>query len=205
MPCAGVEVLFVKAAAWSVARAWSTTQVPGQKPESDAPPDEGVDAQGAFARMYDNLPAPTAQQLKKALVAGGFEVFRTLPEEVVLAERVRENLILDSGVRVGPHGDDGQVRVRVVLRAQRTDFPADEDDTLFDRVRKLAEPATAEGFAEVSTNLNTVKDPADPERTLDTFYEVFLAREVATFEDAIPVLKFALSLEKAVAAVPART
>lgn len=151
------------------------------------------------------MPAPTPQQLKKALVAGGFEVFRTLPEEVVLAERVRENLILDSGVRVGPHGDDGQVRVRVVLRAQRTDFPADEDDTLFDRVRKLAEPATAEGFAEVSTNLNTVKDPADPERTLDTFYEVLLAREVATFEDAIPVLKFALSLEKAVAAVPART
>ncbi len=151
------------------------------------------------------MAAPTPQQLKKALVAGGFEVFRTLPEEVVLAERVRENLILDSGVRVGPHGDDGQVRVRVVMRAQRTDFPADEDNTLFDRVRKLAEAATAEGFAEVSTNLNTVKDPADPDRTLDTFYEVFLAREVATFEDAIPVLKFALSLEKAVASAPLRT
>ena len=97
MPCAGVEVLFVKAAASSVARAWSTTQVPGQKPESDAPPDEGVDAQGAFARMYDNLPAPTAQQLKKALVAGGFEVFRTLPEEVVLgelADAVEERVVL---------------------------------------------------------------------------------------------------------------
>ena len=150
------------------------------------------------------LPAPpTPQQLKKALIAGGFEVFRTLPEEVVLAERVRENLILDSGVRVGPL-DDGGVRVRLVLRAQRTDFPSDEDDTLFDRVRKLAEPAIAEGFAEVSTNLNAVKDPADPERTLDTFYEVFLSREVATLEDAMPVLKFALSLEKAVAQTPAR-
>ena len=106
------------------------------------------------------LPTPfTPQLLKKALVASGFEVFRTLPEEVVLAERVR----------------------------------------------KLAEPALANGFTEVSTNVNAVKDPADPERTLDTFYEVFLAREVATFEDAIPVLKFALSLEKAVASVPART
>jgi hypothetical protein len=147
---------------------------------------------------------PTPQQLKKALIAGGFEVFRTLPEEVVLAERVRENLILDSGVRVGPLGDGG-VRVRLVLRAQRTDFPSDEDNTLFDRVRKLAEPAIAEGFAEVSTNLNAVKDPADPERTLDTFYELFLAREVATLEDAMPVLKFALSLEKAVAQTPLRT
>lgn len=151
------------------------------------------------------LPAPpTPQQLKKALIAGGFEVFRTLPEEVVLAERVRENLILDSGVRVGPL-EDGGLRVRLVLRAQRTDFPSDEDNTLFDRVRKLAEPAIAEGFAEVSTNLNAVKDPADPERTLDTFYEVFLSREVATLEDAMPVLKFALSLEKAVAQPPLRT
>ena len=50
-----------------------------------------------------------------------------------------------------------------------------------------------------------MKDPADPDRTLDTFYEVFLAREVATFEDAIPVLKFALALEKAVASAPLRT
>lgn len=146
---------------------------------------------------------PTPQELKKALVEGGFEVFRTLPEEVVLAERVRENLILDSGVRLGP-GDGAGVRVRLVLRAQRTDFPGDDDDTLFDRVRKLAGPALAEGFVEVSTNLNVVKDPADPERTLDTFYEVFLAREVPTLEDAMPVLKFALALEKAVAQTPLR-
>jgi hypothetical protein len=153
------------------------------------------------------LPAPTLtpQQLKKALIAGGFEVFRTLAEEVVLAERVRENLILDSGVRIGPLGDDGRIRVRLVLRAQRSDFPSDADEELFDRVRQLAEPAVAEGFTEVSTNLNTVTDPAAPERTLDTFYEVFLAREVASFEDAMPVLKFALSLEKAVASSPTRT
>lgn len=148
--------------------------------------------------------APTPQQLKKALVASGFEVFRTLPEEVVLAERVRENLILDSGVRVGPLGD-GSIRVRLVLRGQRSDFPSDEEAALFERVRKLAEPALADGFAEVSTNVNAVKDPADPERTLDTFYEVFLSREVATLEDAVPILKFALSLEKAVAQSSTRT
>lgn len=148
--------------------------------------------------------SPTPQQLKKALIASGFEVFRTLPEEVVLAERVRENLILDSGVRVGPLGD-GRVRVRLVLRAQRADFPADEEATLFERVRKLAEPALAGGFSEVSTNVNAIKDPTDPERTLDTFYEVFLAHEVATLEDAVPVVKFALSLEKAVAQTPPKS
>ena len=146
----------------------------------------------------------TPQQLKKALIASGFEVFRTLAEEVVLAERVRENLILDSGVRVGPLGE-GRVRVRLVLRAQRTDFPSDEETTLFDRVRKLAEPALAGGFEEVSTNVNAIKDPTDPNRTLDTFYEVFLSHEVATLEEAVPVVKFALSLEKAVAQTPHRT
>jgi hypothetical protein len=50
-----------------------------------------------------------------------------------------------------------------------------------------------------------VKDPADPERTLDTFYEVSLSREVATLEDAMPILKFALSLEKAVAQATPKT
>ncbi len=140
---------------------------------------------------------PTPAQLKKALIAGGFEVFRTLPEEVVLAERVRENLILDSGVRLGPT-PEGRLRVRVVMRAQRADFPSEEESALFDRVRKLAEPAIADGFAELSTNVNAVKDPADPSRTLDTFYELSLMREVGSVEEAVPILKFALSLEKAV-------
>src|SRR6478609_8126323 len=89
----------------------------------------------------------TPQQIKKALVASGFEVFRTLPEEVVLAERVRENLILDSGVRVAPIDGD-KLQVRLVLRAQKADFPNEDEATLFERVRKLAEPAVAKGFAE---------------------------------------------------------
>lgn len=142
-------------------------------------------------------PPTTPQQLKKALVANGFEVFRTLPEEVVLAERVRENLILDSGVRVGPLGS-GAVRVRLVFRAQRADFPNDDENAMFDRARQLAGPAIADGFVEVSTTVNAVKDPADPERVLDTFYEVSLAREVPTVEDAVQLARFGLSLEKAV-------
>ncbi len=142
------------------------------------------------------LPIKVApQQLKKVLVASGFEVFRTLAEEVVLAERVRENLILDSGVRIGQLSN-GCFRVRVVLRGQRSDFPSDEESALFERVRVLGADAVAHGFAEVSANVNCVKDPADPERTLDTFYELSFAREVATVEDALPVLRFALLLEK---------
>ncbi len=139
----------------------------------------------------------TPQQLKKALVASGFEVFRTLPEEVVLAERVRENLILDSGVRVAPL-EGGRFQVRLVLRAQKADCPNEDESALFARVRKLAEPAVAQGFTEVSTAVTAVTDPADATRTLDTFYEVNLSQDVATVEDAVPVIKFVLSLEKAV-------
>lgn len=139
----------------------------------------------------------TPQQLKKALVASGFEVFRTLPEEVVLAERVRENLILDSGVRLAPLAD-GTVQVRLVLRAQKGDFPNDDEPELFARVRRLAEPAVQQGFAETSTNVTAVKDPADASRTLDTFYEVNLSHDAATVEEAVAILKFALTLEKAV-------
>ena len=138
----------------------------------------------------------TPQQLKKALIASGFEVFRTLAEEVVLAERVRENLILDSGVRLATR--DGRLKVRLVLRAQRADFPNEDESTLFARVRELAAPALAEGFAEESTAVNAVTDPADANKTLDTFYEVSLARDVDDVDAAVPLLKFALSLEKAV-------
>ncbi len=143
----------------------------------------------------------TPPQLKKALIASGFEVFRTLSDEVVLAERVRENLILDSGVRLGPiDGGNGGFRVRVVFRAQRTDFPAEEEAALFERVRRLAEPAVAAGFAEHGSNVNLVKDPVDVDRVLDTFYEVSLVQIVPTLDDALPVVRFALSLEKTVGA-----
>jgi hypothetical protein len=140
----------------------------------------------------------TPQQLKKALVASGFEVFRTLPEEVVLAERVRENLILDSGIRVAPLSSGG-FEVRVVLRAQRADFPNDDEPALFARVRELAAPAVASGFSEISTAVTAVTDPADASRTLDTFYELKLVQGVDSVEAAVPILRFVLSLEKAVA------
>ncbi|MCL2777462.1 MAG: hypothetical protein FWD73_05610 [Polyangiaceae bacterium] len=135
-------------------------------------------------------------QLKKELVASGFEIFRTLPGEVVLAERVRENLILDSGVRLGIVASG--FCVRVVLGALRADFPTEPEPMLFERVRRLAEPALASGFAEISTHVNPIRDPAYPERILDTSYEVSFTREVASFSDAVPWLQFALSLQRTV-------
>ena len=135
----------------------------------------------------------TPQQMKKALVEAGFEVFRTRGEEIVLAERPRENLIMDSGVRLKT---TPPLQVRVILRAQKADYPNEDEAHLFDRVRKLAEPALSGGFAESQTTVSKVNDPGDAERTLDTFYEILYVKDASSFEAAITELKFALALEK---------
>lgn len=139
----------------------------------------------------------TPPQLKKALLGAGFEVFRTLPDEVVLAERVRENLILDSGIRVRAAGEAAWA-IKVVLRAEGHDFPGDDEAELFARVRRLAEPVVGAGFAEVGTKVVPMKDPSDEERTLDTFYEVILERSVHGGLDALSMaIRQAFSFEKA--------
>jgi hypothetical protein len=144
--------------------------------------------------MSETLPYTTSR-VKRALIEAGFEVFRTRSEEIVLAERPRENLIMDSGVRVRLASP---LEVRVVLRAQKADFPNEEEARLFERVRGLAGDALAAGFAEVSTSVTPVPDPGDAERTLDTFYEITYAKPAAALDDALVELKFALGLEKRV-------
>jgi hypothetical protein len=142
--------------------------------------------------MSEPLPH-NAARIKRALIDAGFEIFRTRTEEIVLAERPRENLIMDSGVRLRL---TASLEVRVVLRAQKADFPNEDDARLFERVRKLAAGAVDAGFAEVSTAVTRVSDPGDAERTLDTFYEITYAKPTSALEEAVSELKFALTLEK---------
>jgi hypothetical protein len=134
-----------------------------------------------------------AARVKKVLIDAGFEVFRTRGDEIVLAERPRENLIMDSGVRLRVADP---LEVRLVLRAQKADFPNEDEAHLFDRVRKLAADAIKGGYAEVSTAVTRVADPGDSERTLDTFYEITFHKLVPKLDDALVELKFGMGLEK---------
>ena len=133
-------------------------------------------------------------EIKKALLASGFEVYRTRGNEVHIADRVRDNLIMDSGVSVRC-GD--QLTVRSVVRAQRSDFPADGAPALFDRARALAGAAEGRGYREAGELTSPMLDPADPARTLDTFYEVSFEKGVASLPEAMDEVGFALTLEKA--------
>lgn len=138
---------------------------------------------------------PTPAELKKTLVARGFEVYRTLGDQVVLADRVRDNLIMDSGVAAKP---GATLAVRFVVRAQASDFPSAKPEDLYERARACAVEAQGRGYAEVGVAAVPVRDPGDASNTLDTWYEVVFERAVASEDELEQELRYALSIEKTV-------
>jgi len=139
------------------------------------------------------MPPPTPSELKKLLLAEGFEVYRTLGDQIVLADRVRDNLIMDSGV-AARLGDSPCVRF--IVRAQGGDFPNDSTAAIFDRARQLAHDALGRGYREVSANSVEVRDPGDDSQTLDVWHEVAFEKVLANDGELVAELRYALSLEK---------
>lgn len=140
-------------------------------------------------------PELTSAEVKRALIQAGLEIYRTRGDVVHVAERVRENLIMDSGVRVETSGP----AVVLVLRAQRSDFPNEGNDALFGRVAEHAGPAWARGFVEADRVVTSVTAPDDSGRVLDTWCELSLRKPVSDLAAAIAEVRFALSVDKAVA------
>ena len=141
------------------------------------------------------MPLPSPRELKKTLVREGFEIYRTLSDRIVLADRVRDNLIMDSGVAAGT-GDE--FSVHVVLRAQASDFPGEGADALWERARKLGAGLSARGYSESVVRSVPILDPGDQSKTLDTWYEVGMSRSLDKLADLIIELRFALGLDKTV-------
>lgn len=130
------------------------------------------------------------QELKKALVAGGLEVYRTSGDAVLLADRVRDNLIMDAGVSVR------ESSVTLVLHARRAQFPNEAESAIFEHIRGLAAGARSLGFVEQGTRVTPLRDPSDPTRTLDTFFEVVFARATRDLSETVKIAHAALDLAK---------
>jgi hypothetical protein len=140
------------------------------------------------------MPTQTPQELKKLLVSERFEVYRTVGDRVMLADRVRENLIMDSGVSVSST-DAGYV-VRVIVRAQASDFQGETPEWLQEHARRVGEPATELGYAECSATVVPIRDPSDQSHVLDTWYEVGFERTIPDAAALVAELKQAVAWPK---------
>jgi hypothetical protein len=142
-----------------------------------------------------SVPSPT--NLKRHLIAQGFELYRTLGDRVMLAERVRDNLIMDAGVSAG---FGSQLSVRFVVRVQSSGFRGESSEQLFARARAAARTSIERGYEEVDSTVVPVSDPGDSSRTLDTWYELALERNVADLDELFDELRYALDLNRTVEA-----
>lgn len=140
------------------------------------------------------MPGPNPQELKKLLLSEGFEIYRTLGDRVLLADRVRDNLIMDSGVSAVTR-EDG-LAVRFVVRAQAMEFPGETPESLFAHARRAAADAPARGYVEHSIAVIPIHDPGDRERVLDTWYEVAFERPVADVLELCAELRAAFGWPK---------
>lgn len=142
------------------------------------------------------MPSSDSAELKRRLRAAGFEIYRTRGREVVLAERIRDNLIMDSGVAAVLADDGGSAEVVVVVRAQATHFPGGPPEALMDHVRALASAFEARGYSAGEALTREMNDPGNPERTLDTSLEMHLRRRLASEKDVFEELRTVLAMPR---------
>ncbi|HJL06319.1 MAG TPA: hypothetical protein RMH85_20100 [Polyangiaceae bacterium LLY-WYZ-15_(1-7)] len=135
--------------------------------------------------------------IKQALKDAGVEIYRSRPDEVQIAERIRLH-IMDSGVRVVLA--EGSPRVRFTARSQRSDFPNADGDALFARVReRVGAPAQERGYTEHGAQVHEVKDPVDEAKTLDVWHEVVYEKAAEDVGALVDEVRWAVELEKYVA------
>lgn len=145
-------------------------------------------------------------ELKKKLRAEGFEIYRTREGYVELAERVRDNLILDSGIAVGwtSSADDSNQAaaepaplVRVTVRAQASHFPGYPPDAVAAQAENLALPFQELGYTAEQPRTLDLHDPSRPEHVLDRSHEVLLQKTLADVQELVPEIRALFALRRA--------
>jgi len=141
------------------------------------------------------LSSLTLDDVKRAMVGAGLEIYRVSGSEVRVAERVRMHL-MDSGVIVSVAQT---TCVRVTVRSQRSDFPTGRADELYELVRRAVK-ATAEGrgFREAAVGSRDITNPVDTSSVLDVWHELTFAKDVDGIDTLIDDLQWALRLPKCV-------
>jgi hypothetical protein len=132
-------------------------------------------------------------EIKRALQKAGFEVFQIRGDVVHVAERPRENLIMDSAIRIVAT----RAAVGFIVRAPRSEFPDESDDELFARARASAGKAIDRGYREIAAYITRVPAPGHPETTLDTWCEVSFEKAAQDIDSAVDEVRFACTLERA--------
>lgn len=131
------------------------------------------------------------RDIKSALRAEGLEIYQTKDDTVFIAERPRENLIMDSGVRI--HAD---LRVAFFARAEESHFPGEDAQQLHARVRKQLAPSQEHGFVETKQLVTCIEAPSDASQVLDRWFELSFERPNQSLEEAIDHARTALGFDK---------
>jgi hypothetical protein len=137
-------------------------------------------------------------EIKRALQKAGLEVYQIRGDVVHVAERPRENLILDSAIRIYASRD----AVGFIVRAPRSEFPDESDEALFARARMSAGRALDRGYREIAAYVTRVPDPGHPEATIDTWCEVSFEKAAQDIDAAVDEVRFAYTLERALQRTP---
>src|SRR5688500_18488213 len=110
-------------AASAYARASYKARWTGGAPDASLTP-AGICVEPLWGMPENTLKMPTPAEMKRALIQAGFEVYTTRGDVVHLADRVRENLIMDAGIFI----KSGVPAVGFVVRAQKNDFPNEGEE-----------------------------------------------------------------------------
>lgn len=143
--------------------------------------------------MSERTNGPLAlDELKRLIRSAGYQMYGTRAQEVLLAERVRDNLILDSGISVSPD----PLTIHVTVRAQMFHFQGQSLDECRAFAERLGQAFLALGYERKGAQEVTIPDMNNAGVALDTVCEVSLEKPLPSPKDIPGAIQRALALPR---------